>query len=214
MSSGGRRQQTQTQTSQSGPPTWAIPYFQQNLEQANRIAGRPYQAYTGERVAGLGVTNPYATNQYSDDMIQSVQRDITDNYMNSVAPNLMAQFNMGGAYGGSAHMQALQGAQQGLARGLADASTDIRYRNADNLRNDWYLQLARQQQANDYGYQNYLDARDWDVRNLDIMNNALRNITGGTSTSSATGPNPNYRSAGQNALAYGAIIASMFGGGG
>jgi len=47
--------------------------------------------------------NPYASNAYTDHMIQQVQGDITDNYQNAVAPSLMGQFNSAGAFGGSAH---------------------------------------------------------------------------------------------------------------
>lgn len=147
-------------------------------------------------------------------MIGQVQNDITDRYMNATAPNLMAQFNMGGAYGGSAHQQALQGSQAALAREMANASTGIRFQNADNQRQDWYQQLGRQQALDDANYNQYLDARGYDERNIQLMNDALRTIMGGTSTSTSTGANPNYRSAGQNAAAYAALFASMFGGGG
>ena len=210
MSSGGKP--TTTTVQNSGPPAWATQYFQQNLNRAGQLASEPYKPYTGERVAGVGQGNPYATNQYSDQMIQQLQGDITQNYQNAVAPSQMAQFQQGGAFGGSAHMQAMQGSQQGLARELANASTGIRFQNADNMRNDWNQQLTRQQLLNDSNYNAYLDERGHGSRQLDLMNNALRSITGGTS--STTGANPNYTSAGQNAAGYAAIIASMFGGGG
>jgi hypothetical protein len=209
MSTGGKKNTTTTQA--SGPPSWATPYFQQNLTRAGQVAAEPYKAYTGQRVAGIGQANPYATNQYSDQMIQQLQGDITNNYQNAVAPNLMAQFQQGGAYGGSAHQQALAGSQQGLARELANASTGIRFQNADNMRNDWNQQLGRQQLLNDANYNSYLDERGHGGRQVGLMNDALRSIMGGTSSS--TGPNPNYTSAGQNAAGYAAIIASMFGGG-
>lgn len=47
--------------------------------------------------------NPYATNAYTDQMVKQSGQDITNQYQNAVAPNLMAQFNSAGAYGGSAH---------------------------------------------------------------------------------------------------------------
>lgn len=186
-----------------------MPYFQQNLRNAQDIAKQPYQAYTGQRVAGVGASNPYSSNQYTDQMIQQVTGDISDRYANATQPSLMAQFNQGGAYGGSAHLQALQGAQQGLARELGNAATNIRYQNQDNLRQDWNAQLARQQAALDAQYGQYLDQRDYGSRNIDLMNRALGTITGGTS--STTGPNPNYTSAGQNAAGYAALLASLYG---
>lgn len=48
--------------------------------------------------------NQYAgENPYLGQMIQSAQRDVTDAYASSTLPNLMGQFNMGGAFGGTAH---------------------------------------------------------------------------------------------------------------
>lgn len=144
-------------------------------------------------------------------MIQQVTGDISDKYANATQPSLMAQFNQGGAYGGSAHLQALQGAQQGLARELGNAATNIRYQNADNQRQDWYLQLAREQQNLDNGYQQYLDRRNYPASQIELMNRALGTITGGTSSS--TGPNPNYTSAGQNAATWLSVLGSLWGGG-
>lgn len=209
MSSGGKP--TTTTVQNSGPPAWATQYFQQNLTNAGQVAAQPYKPYTGERVAGIGQANPYATNQYSDQMIQQLHGDITSNYQNATLPSQMTQFQKGGAFGGSAHQQAQQGSQQALARELANASTGIRFQNADNMRQDYDKQLGRQQLLNDANYNAYLDERGHSSRQLDLMNNALRSITGGTSSS--TGANPNYTSAGQNAAGYAAIIASMFGGG-
>lgn len=163
-------------------------------------------------VAGIGQANPYASNAYTDEMIANVNRDVTSQYQNAIAPNLMAQFNQGGAYGGSAHQQALEGSQAALARELAGNATNVRYANQDNLMRDWYAQLARQQQLNDANYDQYIDARDWQGRQLGILTNALGSIQGGTT--SQTGANPNYRSAGQNAATYATLFASLYGGGG
>lgn len=46
-------------------------------------------------------------------------------------------------------------------------------------------------------------------RKFGLLNDALRSIMGGSS--STTGPNPNYTSGAQNAATYAALIASMFG---
>lgn len=162
-------------------------------------------------VAGIGQTNPFAANAYTDEMIGNVNRDVTGQYQNAIAPNLMAQFNQGGAYGGSAHQQALEGSQAALARELAGNATNVRYANQDNLMKDWYQQLNRQQQLNDANYNQYVDQRDWQARQLGTLTNALGAIQGGSS--SQTGPNPNYRSAGQNAASAAALAASIWGGG-
>ncbi len=74
--------------------------------------------------------NPYAgENPYLGNMIESANRDITKNYTDSTLPTQLAQFNAGGAYGGSAMQQALSAGQQNLAQQLSD--TNFQYRNAD-----------------------------------------------------------------------------------
>lgn len=47
------------------------------------------------------------------------------------------------------------------------------------------------------------------MNRLGALTNALGSIQGGTSQQ--TGANPNYRSAGQNAAGYAALIASLWG---
>lgn len=49
MSSGGGKTTTTTQA--SGPPQWAVPYFQGALGKAGDIANQPYTPYGGPRVA-------------------------------------------------------------------------------------------------------------------------------------------------------------------
>lgn len=103
MSSGGGK----TTTTTNDPPAWATDYFKSGLEQANTLANTPYTPYTGERVAGQNQMNPYASNAYADQQVQQLTGDITDQYRNGVAPSLMGQFQAGGAFGGTAHQQAM-----------------------------------------------------------------------------------------------------------
>ena len=123
----------------------------------------------------------------------------------------MAQFNAGGAYGGSAHLQALQGSQDAFAHQLAEASTGIRADNADAQRTAYEAMLGRNQQQLDDNYGQYLDQRDFQANRLGLMSNALASIKGGTSSGAQTGANPNYVSAGQNATAAASILASFWG---
>lgn len=199
------------------------------------------------------MNNPYAgENPYLGQMIQSAQKDVTDAYSNSTLPNLMGQFNSAGAFGGTAHQQALQGSQQALAGELGDISTSLRnqdynrqaqlaesglnrgmdaYRMNEGVRqgalgmipsfNDAKfddanalmriggLQQQLGQSAMDTAYDDFREWRDWDANRLGVLTNALGSIQGGTTSS--TGANPNYRSAGQNAAAAAAILASMWG---
>jgi hypothetical protein len=155
--------------------------------------------------------NPYASNAYADQQVKQLTGDITQAYQNGVEPSLMAQFNAGGAYGGSAHLQALQGAEDAYAHQLAEASTGIRAQNADAQRDAWNQQLARQQAGLDANYGQYLDQRNYKQSQIDTMTRALGSIMGSSGSSSSTGPNPNYTSAGQNAATWAGILASMYG---
>ena len=121
----------------------------------------------------------------------------------------MAQFNAGGAYGGSAHLQALQNSQDAFARQLAEASTGIRAQNADAQREAWNQLVARQQYGLDANYGMWQDMQNDPYKKFGLLNQALGSITGSTTT----GPNPNYVSATQNNLALASLIASMYGGG-
>ena len=68
MATGGGK--TQTTTTQSGPPEWAVPYYQANMDAVGNFVNQPYQPYEGQRVAGADTMNPYASNKYADQQVQ------------------------------------------------------------------------------------------------------------------------------------------------
>lgn len=196
-------------------------------------------------------------------MIANSQGDITRAYNNNAVPGMMAQFNAGGAYGGSAHQQAMSESQRQLAGELGQVSTGLRSQDYDRRaqlteaalnRNSglaeqllnreqsaWAMNRGNEQSAlgmlpqisnmryddaralmnigmqeqnlaqsvYDTGYEDFQDWRNYDQNQLGVLANALGSIQGGTS--SQTGANPNYRSAGQNAAGYAALIASLWG---
>lgn len=193
-------------------------------------------------------------NPHLDQMIASAQGDVTRAYTDATLPALMSQFNAGGAYGGSAHQQALSTSQRNLADQLSDVSMGLRSQDYDRQAGLDESYLQRQQSANDtyrqnqltalgqlpslnqagyYGaqqlgqqgaigqvtnqsqldadYNTYVEGRDWSANRLGLLGNILGTIQGGTS--SQTGANPNYRSAGQNAATAATIIAALYGGG-
>lgn len=90
MSSGGGKKSTTTSVNTNDPPEWSVPYFKNALDLSGAYANEPYQAYTGDRVAGADTMNPYTTNAYSDQLVNQVSGDITKNYTDAVAPSLMA----------------------------------------------------------------------------------------------------------------------------
>lgn len=156
----------------------------------------------------MGVVNPYAQNPYTEQLVSDVTGDITRNYTNAIQPGLMSQFQMGGAFGGSAHQQALAGAQGQLAQELGQAATGIRGQQADILREEHTKALGREQSQYDRDYDEFLRGQGWQTQQLSPLLQALSTIQGGT----VSGPNPNYRSAGQNAATAAALFASMYGG--
>lgn len=232
--------------------------------------GNPYEGKTTK----VGTNKYSGENLYLDDMIGSAQRDVSRSFMENNVPGLMSQFQTGGAFGGTAMNQAMQGEQRVLGERLGDISTQLRSddynrqamlaesdidrrmsaqqndlaRNAGLAENrvgrhyDAYFQnqnnrlnaiglapqlndaryddaralmsIGAQQQglaqnAYDVGYDNFTEWRDWDANRLGALTNALGAIQGGTSAQ--TGANPNYRSAGQNAAGYAALLASLWG---
>lgn len=84
-----------------------------------------------------------------------------------------------------------------------------RYDDARALMNIGQQQQSLYQGLYDQGYEDFRDWRDYDTNQLGILANALGSVQGGSA--SQTGANPNYKSAGENALGYAALIASLWG---
>lgn len=152
----------------SGPPEWLQGPIQDYLGAAGKQANKPYEQYQGMRVApftqlqnqafqGIGQTmggtpamgqaNSFlsgligntGSNPYLDNTIRQGQEGLTKAYTDAThgTTNL---FNKGGAWGGSAHLQAQSENEKNLARGLGDLESNVRY-------GDYSQNLARQMQA-------------------------------------------------------------------
>lgn len=115
-----------------------------------------WQANAGDyinRTIGGEFDNPYrdqknqyaGENPYLGNMIDAASRDITKKYSDNTLPTQLAQFNSGGAYGGSAMLQALSTGQQNLAQQLSD--TNYQYRNADYDRQSGLAESALNRNA-------------------------------------------------------------------
>lgn len=78
--SSGKKTQTTTSVTNNDPPAWSTPYFQQALTQAGNLSNQQYTPYTGERVAGAGMMNPYASNEHTDSMVGQLTSDISGRY--------------------------------------------------------------------------------------------------------------------------------------
>lgn len=174
----------------------------------------------------LGQGNPYLTGA-----IDRASEDVTRNYQGAVNGN-DATMARSGAFGGSAWQQAQQGAQRELAKGLGDVSTQMRYQDYGNERQN---QIGAQQTALAYGQQPYQDAaqlmaaggtqygydqqllndqkdvfnetQSGKYKSLDVLGNAIRGAVGGggTVSQSAPGANPYAQAAGGAAALYGLL---------
>lgn len=290
---------------------------------ANPMMGR--RATVGPN-AYLGQTTEVARNRFLDEnnpylqgVIDNTLGDVTRAFNLQNAPAQLAQFAQGGAFGGSAHLQAMQESQRALAQELGRTATGLRSddfnarrqlaeseaerltstrladlgRNADlsqrgielqanldesgigrdadlyqrgnefaaslrqsdlarnaglaseGIRNEMDArQFADSQRLSALGllpgfedtgirdiqalnamgaeerdylqqllaaqYGQFIDARDWDARQLGLYGNALGQVAPSYSNSTQTGPNPNRQSAGQTALGVGMMAASLF----
>lgn len=78
--------------------------------------------------SAFSAQNPYArmNNPYLDQQVNKAQGDLTNQYQNAVAPQTMAQFRSGGAFGGSAMQQTQDMQNRQLVNGLNDVSSTMR----------------------------------------------------------------------------------------
>lgn len=252
-----------TSTTKNEPPKWAQPYFTSYLSSAQEQANRPYTPYSGDRVAGYnadqltgqqmirdrafagnqgmeaaqgylnGVISNQGRNPYLQEQIDYAAGDVSSNFRNSIQPGLMSQFSSGGAFGGSAHQEALQGAQGQLANSIGRLSSDMRfqdwnqgqdramaasmgmpdfnrgaYTDAGALMGIGAQTQGLQQQLLDNQYGEFVEGRDWRANNLGLSGAALGTISGGYNNQTA--PNPNYQSPWQTAAG---LAAAYYGGG-
>jgi hypothetical protein len=175
------------------------------------------------------------SNPYLSANVNRALSDVTRQYQSSVAPNAMAQFQRGGAFGGSAHQEYMQNQERALGDTLGGIASQMygqnyaqerqnqlgalnladRYGNADYQDALALMQVGdirqRQTQAGiDYDRQLYDQAWNYPYNQLNFM----QGLISGSPYQQSTGPNPNYVSPGQGALggaAAGASMGSSFG---
>lgn len=191
-----------------------------------------------QAIAGGSMKNPYSgqNNPYLEQMIQNSAKGVTQNYMDSIQPNLMNQFSASGAFGGSAHEAMLLKSQQALADSLGQNETSMRGQEYDIQRQLAENDLARQTNAIS-ALPAYLQGGYQGANALSNIGNAQQQLqqniynTGysdyldqrdypakqigllGNALGTITGayqnqsqPNPNYQSPWQTAAGIGAIL--------
>lgn len=262
MAKGGKPQTTTTTLDPA-----AMGFRNEAYAMARRVAGQPWQAYDGQRVAGIAPQEQQASDNYLGyanagraglDQAADAVRNPADvsafmnPYTQNVVNPLRAQFANTRALGlnaigdQAAQARAFGGARQGIAEGqfLADTANNENAQIA-NLYNTGYNQAAGRadafqglqaqtgmgvaglgltgngglaglggtfrginQAGMDTRYNDFVQRRDWGLRNLDILNRTMGNPTGQTSTT------PTTRNVGAGILggaSTGAGIGGIFG---
>lgn len=81
--------------------------------------------YMGQ-TASVGQNKYAGANPYLNQMINTSQKEIANAYTDTVMPGQLAQFNAGGAFGGTAHQSAMANSNRELAGALGDVSSQMR----------------------------------------------------------------------------------------
>lgn len=175
------------------------------------------------------------SNPYLQANVNQALGDITRNYQQSVLPSTMAQFQRSGAFGGSAHQEALEGQQRALgatmgnvanqmygqnyaqerqnqmaAAGMADRYGQAEYQDAMAMMGVGDMRQRQMQQMIDYDRSRWDQAWNYPQQQLNFMSGLIS----GSPYQQQTGPNPNYVSPRQSALGgamTGASMGSTFG---
>lgn len=126
-----------------------------------------YNPYFGAMNAYTGAENPLIANisgggnisagrnafagdnPYLDQMIAASSRDVTDAFSNTKVPGMLAQFQQGGAFGGTAMQNAMASEQNTLAQNLGELSNQYRFQDYQTQQAMEESRLARQAQLSD-----------------------------------------------------------------
>jgi hypothetical protein len=104
---------------------------------------------TGGGTVSAGTNKFAGSNPYLGQMIADSSRDVTDAFSNTQVPQLLAQFQTGGAFGGTAMQNAMSSEQNTLAQNLADLSNQYRFQDYQTQQQMDEARLQRQAQLSD-----------------------------------------------------------------
>lgn len=112
---------------------------------ADTEAGRE----AARQFAAGGMDNPYGgmSNPYFNQVLQSGMSDIIDAYQKGTAADTTRMFNLAGAFGGSAHQQAMANNESALAKQLGNYVSGMQNQQYDRSAGLYSEDLARQLQA-------------------------------------------------------------------
>ena len=238
-----------TSTTKQELPSWAVPYSQQLLTQGAAVANRPYESYSGQRIAGfspeqqmgmrMGINRATPGNQaqnYGQGMLENTLRgdylspdsnpwlrQNVDAAMGQAQGRLNSQFNNPGAFGSTAHQETMAKGLGGIASQMYGQNYDMERQNqmgaAGQALNygqaDWQnigqllgigdTTRALTQDQLTQGYQDWQQAQNYPLQQLDILGNTIGMATSGQGSTLSTAPNPNQSN--PYATAAGAALA-------
>lgn len=204
MSGGGG-----SQTSSTGVAPELKPLANEYVSRAIDVSNNPFQAYSGQRFAGMNqdqgqAGNFYAqnlsggTNPYLDQMVNKAQSNIVSNYNNTIRPQLDTMAARSGSFGNAGITSTMQDQQRALGNQLSDVATSMyggqynndqanRMTSANNLLNYGNLQQQNQQQGLDFNYQQFQDAQNQPYKNLQTLGAPFSMGLGSVTTTSGGG---------------------------
>lgn len=173
MGSSPKTPSTTQTTTRNELPTYAQPYSQELLTKGAEVANRPYEQYSGDRIAPLsaeqqlGITGTMNRAQQGNAAVNAGQsmlgntlsgqylnpnsnpffRNTVDTAMNQAQGAVNAQFNRPGSWGSSAHEGVMSGTLGGIANQMY----------SQNYQNERANQMNAANQALGYGQADYND---------------------------------------------------------
>lgn len=97
-------------------------------------------------------------NPYVDGMIAASSRDVTEQFTDAKVPAMLAQFQAGGAFGGTAMQNAVASEQDTLAQNLGELSNQYRFQDYQTQQGMEESRLSRQAQLSGSAAQRQLQA--------------------------------------------------------
>ena len=239
---GGQQQPVSSGTQTTDLPEWAKGYAQDVLSRGQALTDinqNPYQAYTGERIAGLSdlqqkaigsVSSPEAFGQSVQGYMSPYMQNVVDVQKRAAreqagiqAGTMAARAGQAGAFGGSGFALQQAAQQRDLSRQLDEIQkmgSQAAYQQGVQQANtaigqQMQLGALQQQQAQkplDQAYQDFLAQKNYPYQQLSYMSNLVRGTPMGMNTASQVYQAPPTGLQTLGALGLGAYGFSKLGG--
>ena len=240
-SSNANSTQNQT-TSQSNVPSWAMPYYQQNVQNAQNLMNQGFNSTQQQafgNINNLAQNDPYSantqkltndtlsgqyldptTNPYLAKTASAMGQQMADAYARGTGAQTMAQFQKNGAYGGSAMQETQAANNQAFGNSLGNAMNSLYGGNYSQERSNQLNTLNNTPALtqNLYtGANNQLaignQQQNLGYQNQQMFGNTLAGLNGIQTSGTQTGTNTGAQTGSQNASQSQNPYAALLGGG-